>query len=284
MESVACIYHKDCIDGTTAAAVVLRAFPHAHTIPLGHSATSTLINEALAVIPLHAHIYIVDTVMGLEECLARGHHVTVLDHHVSEHARVSEIAAENDRCTYVYDVDRSGASLAWSYFFKEEPAPPLIAHVEDKDLWLLRTPHKTACVINRLSFLRNDPASIGALIDVPIETLYAEGAILAVSTDYEVNYQVTLNPIPLRIDAWQVPAYNITNHQSTCGNILSEREGKAVALYTVTGSEVRISFRSQKNQSPSALDLALKLGGGGHVQAAGARLPLKDFIASITSN
>jgi hypothetical protein len=34
MEHVVCIYHKNCIDGTTAAAVVLKRFPSADVVPL----------------------------------------------------------------------------------------------------------------------------------------------------------------------------------------------------------------------------------------------------------
>lgn len=281
MTPVACIYHKDCIDGTTAAAVVLRKFPQARFFPVGHSHAEEELAEIFAQIDSSTHLYIVDTVHGIERALAQGNQVTVLDHHISEHERVAAIAQGNTNLEYVFDNTKSGASLTWSFFFSDEPVPQLIAHVEDIDLWLQKFGDQTEHVANYLSLIRNDPAAISALLSADIETIYKQGALLTQHMRMEVKRYVELDPIMLSFGAYTAPAFNITNYQSQCGNELATSRDEAVAMYTIRGDIVRFSFRSQDGHTPSALDLAQTLEGGGHRNAAGATMLLRDFIKNI---
>ena len=78
-----------------------------------------------------------------------------------------------------------------------------------------------------------------------------------------------------------MPAYNITVHESAVGNILSEKRGKAVAIFIINGETVKLSFRSKEHHDPPALKLAKLLGGGGHKNAAGATILRGDFIKMI---
>jgi oligoribonuclease NrnB/cAMP/cGMP phosphodiesterase (DHH superfamily) len=278
---IVCLYHKDCIDGTAAAAVVLRKFPHAQTIALGHNHSTEELALLTATVPKEADVYLVDTTCGLEMMMARRHTITILDHHIGEYERVRAVADQDTRVTYVFDNEKSGASLTWSHFFPNEPLPQLLVHVEDKDLWLKRYGDTTEYVTSCLSLIRNNPAQMRELFDAPIETIYEQGAILTQVARADVERLVRLEPITINIGTYEVLAFNITDHESTCGNILSERLGQTVAMYTVLGARVRFSFRSQQEQKPSSLDLAQILGGGGHKNAAGATISLVDFIRSI---
>lgn len=281
MAPIACIYHKDCIDGTTAAAVVLKKFPTAQCFPVGHSTATAELAEIFPQIDSFAHLYIVDTVHGVEHALKQGNSVTVLDHHISEHDRVSLLAHENTNLEYVFDNTKSGASLTWSYFFSEETLPQLVAHVEDIDLWLQKFGEETEHVANYLSTLRNDPHTVSVLFSADIQTIYERGALLTQNMRMETKRLLELGPIMLSIGNYVVPAFNITNYQSHCGNELAGSQNKAVALYTIRGDTVRFSFRSYDTHEPSALALAQALGGGGHRNAAGATMSIRDFIKNI---
>lgn len=281
MKSVACIYHKDCIDGTTAAAVVLRKFPNAQCFPVSHSRTKEEMAAIIPQIPADATVYFVDTVSGLEDALAQGNEIVVLDHHESEAERVRKIATSNPHLTYVFDNAKSGASLAWAYFFGDESISPLVAHVEDIDLWKHALGEGTEHVANYLSLLRNDPAAVLACLNADIDALYAQGTFLTRNAEEERARLLELAPVALTLGTYTVAAFNITNHQSHTGNVLSHARSEAVALYTIRGDIVRFSFRSQDGQEPSALDLATTLGGGGHQNSAGATMSLRDFINAI---
>lgn len=278
---ITCIYHKDCVDGTTAAAVVLKKYPHAKLFPLAHGYTSDDIAPVLSATPIDAHIYIVDSVLGIEEFLARGHSITVIDHHISAHADMSKLAGENAQITYIFDNARSGASLAWTYLFPSDPLPELITYVEDSDLWKQQFGTVTKDVAHYLSMCRNDPAKILALMDGDIAIVKEHGAIISAYTDRTIEKLVTTPPITIRIGMHGALAFNITDHESACGNILATRYDQAVTLFTIKGDEVKLSFRSLEHHAPSALDLALSVGGGGHKNAAGGRMMLVDFMEAI---
>jgi len=282
IKPVTCIYHKDCVDGTTAGAVVLLRFPHARLFPLSHGYTQEDIDPILAETPHDAEIYIVDSVLGMEACIERGHEVTILDHHASVHEQVKHYAKAHSTCTYIYDNSKSGASLAWSHFFPEKPMPQLIAHVEDDDIWLQKFGKETKYVRDYLSTFRNNPTFVATCIETDIHDIYSRGENITQYVETEIAHFLTKKPILLTLGTDTIPAYNITTHQSMCGNLLSTRHKSAVALYTISGKDVKISFRSQAGQEPSARAFAERIGGGGHEYSSGGRMDLADFITQIS--
>ncbi len=280
-KQITCIYHKDCVDGTSAAAVVLKKYPNAQTFPLAHNYAPEEIATILDCTQPTAHIYIVDTTVGLTDFLMRGYEVTVIDHHISEHTHMLEVARTHPNLEYVFDNTKSGASLAWSYFFKDVLTPSLIQFVEDNDLWKKALGENTEHVVNFLSLSNNNPMSVLTLFDEEIDSVIEQGRILTTYTHEKVGRLVLLEPVLLTIGNSEVQAYNITDYQSACGNALAKENDAAVALYTIIGTSVKISFRSLDHHNPSALKCAMVLGGGGHRNAAGATLSFTDFINRI---
>lgn len=280
-KEITCIYHKDCIDGTSAAAVVLKKYPHAQAFPLAHNYVPEEIDTILDRTDPSARIYIVDSTLGLVEFLERGFSVTVIDHHISERTSVLRLTEEYTSLTYVFDNTKSGASLSWSYLFPNTVAPALIPHVEDNDLWKKQLGENTEHITNYLSLWNNDPHTVVSLFDAPLEEIVGKGMMLTTYAHTMVGRLILLEPITLRIEQHEVPAYNITNYQSACGNTLARENKGAVALYTIIGNEVKFSFRSEDTHEPSALDLATALEGGGHRNSSGACITLNDFIRRI---
>lgn len=284
MRPVICIYHKDCVDGTTAAAVVLRRFPHAKCFPLSHGHTDRDLDDILNVTPRDARVYVVDSALAVEAFLARGNEVSVIDHHVSEHERVEALLPLYKTLDYTFDTTRSGSSLTWITLFRGEPIPQLIAYVEDSDLWNQALGENTKHVVHYLSIRNNDPHAVNALMDSPIEDIIAHGRTISEYTDATIARLITIPPLTLHIGQHHVPAFNITDHQSAAGNILAERFDRTVALFTIKGDQVKFSFRCLDHHTPSSLDLAAALGGGGHRNASGANMSLPAFLAQITSH
>lgn len=278
---IICIYHKDCVDGTTAAAVVLKKFPQARAFPLAHGYTSADITEILDVTGTHTHIYIVDSVLGLKEFTVQGNPITIFDHHISVYEEIRAFTQLHTNVTYYFDNTHSGASLTWSHLFPGEPIPELISYVRDNDLWTQLYGEATQYVTNYLSLERNNPKRICELLDTDIEIIKKSGKEITTYIHSEVERAILAEPILVRIDAYEVPFFNITNHQSACGNILAAKLDTAVGLYTIIGNEVRISFRSLEHHDPSALILARSLQGGGHHNSSGARMHLNIFVNHI---
>lgn len=275
-QNVCVIYHKGCIDGTMAAGLVLRAFPQALTFPLRHAYTEAEFAPIRAAVTADTHVYIVDCVLGLSELLALGCAITVIDHHAEACEHVAPLIAEHPQATLVADPSHSGASLAWRTLFPAEPVPGIIEHVEDGDLWLGKYAD-TGYVSHYLSIFRDDPASMLAVLEVSMEVILEKGGAIARFVEKEIEGFVQAPPCTLRINGHEVPAYNITTHESLCGNLLAKRHERAVVLFAIRGGEVKCSVRSLPHHTPNALAIASALGGGGHPCASGATVPLGRF-------
>lgn len=277
MEHILATYHKDCIDGTAAAAVLLKKLPEAKCFPLAHSYTAEDIAPILAELSPDTICYTLDSGLGAREMLLKGCSVTTIDHHMGAKEEFETLAAENQNYTFIFDNDKSGASLSWSYFFGGAPLPRAISLIEDSDLWRHQYGEETKHANNYLSMFRNDPSRMLSLISGDLEAILEKGSVITLYADKAIEEQILIPEMTLRIGEYEVPAYNITVYQSASGNILSGRLGKAVALFTLEGDRVKISFRSKDGHEPSSLQLATLLGGGGHINAAGATISWDTF-------
>ena len=128
-----CIYHKNCLDGKAAAAVVLRREADAELLPMQYGETPPTV-EGRAV-------YIVDFALPLEAMRAARAQATILtwiDHHASSvplHARLGFGHLDTTTC---------GAVLAWRTLFPGRAMPDILPYVEDKDLWRWALPDSRA--------------------------------------------------------------------------------------------------------------------------------------------
>jgi len=272
------IYHKNCNDGTTAAAVLLTKFPDAKVYPLDHGYTESDLLPILEKIIPNLKVYTIDCCLGVPEILKVGAFVTTIDHHISVKNEMEAISKKNDHFTFIFDNDKSGASLAWKYFFPNSPTPRLIELVEDCDLWTEKYGNDTKSIAHYLTRFLNDPKKIiPLLINLP-QNILDEGASLSLFEELLIQqFLANNNPTKLSIGTHYVPAYNSPFFKSELGSILSERHGSVVCIFNIKGDVVRLSFRSKNEQNPSAKDIAKILGGGGHKNAAGARVTLNEF-------
>ena len=278
------IYHKDCTDGTAAAAVLLRKFPDIKLFSLPHPYKEDDLLPVLDAVLPESDVYFVDFALGVEKLLYTGTNVFVIDHHIGIKNELDELANKHKSLTYIFDNDKSGASLAWTYFFPNEKMPEIIKYVEDMDIWTLKYGDDTKYVTNYLSTNISSPDQMLELIENgDIEEIKEKGKIMSDYSDIQINrFLNSAEKMQLKINEYIVPAYNIPMmYKSTLGNKLSEKEDKAVALFAINGDKVKVSFRSKDGHNPSSMELAQHLGGGGHKNAASTYIPLKDFLKII---
>ncbi len=276
------LYHKDCTDGTAAAAVLLKKFPHIELHPIGHDIAPAELEKLLERISAETGVYTVDIAVGVRELLAHAKNVVTIDHHIGVKEGLGQLAREHKNFTFVFDNERSGASLAWHYLFPDEPVPELIALVEDNDLWCFRFGQSTRHLQMHLSTLINQPKRVLELLDGNLKPFMEAGAHMARYTDTLISHFAEgREPTWLRIGEHRVPGYNSPYFESELGHAFSKKHGSAVAIFRFKGAVVNFSLRSADSQTPSALDLATLLGGGGHRNASGASVPLKKFTAML---
>ena len=152
MRETIVIYHGGCRDGFCAAWVVNKYLSDLKKSEMSDDERTRLNAEF---IPGYygqeppdvkdKDIIIVDFCYPIETMkkLCKDNAVTWIDHHKTAQPFVDYIKSIgngiDEVCNgWVFSNDKSGAGLAWDYFFPNEPRPWLVDYVEDRDLWYNR--------------------------------------------------------------------------------------------------------------------------------------------------
>lgn len=129
------IYHDKCADGKAAAWCAYRYFKDKVEYPEDHEVEfyPTLHNRPppWKRISKADKVYILDFAYSRKDMqkIAEERRLLVLDHHKSAEAECHGLGF----C--LFDMERSGAGMAWDYFFSSDTRPWLIDYIEDRDIW-----------------------------------------------------------------------------------------------------------------------------------------------------
>ncbi|TSD89105.1 phosphohydrolase [Mycobacterium sp. KBS0706] len=272
-----CIYHGNCADGFTAAWVVWRCFGNAvEFLPGIYGAEPPDVTGR--------HVVLVDFSYKrpvLARMAAQAASLLVLDHHKTAAADLDGFAAEHSNATVVFDMNRSGARLAWEHFHGTTP-PTLVRYVEDRDLWrfLLPGSREVAAFVFSYGYSFRNWDYLHALIGrgEPGDTMGLQQAIDAGGAIERKHHKdiAELLAIATRrmvIGGHSVPVANLPyTMASDAGQVLAKGEPFGACYFDRADARV-FSLRS----TPEGVDvseIAARYGGGGHRNAAGFQMPL----------
>ena len=276
-----CIFHAGCPDGFGAAWAVRAGWgTGVEFVPRGH-------DDAL-----DAHRFEGDRVLFVDiapppaayaPLAAAAAQFVVLDHHVSArdrfvaraHADPGLDEALRDGGHEVrFDLSHSGAVLAWQWMFPEELPPPMLAYVEDQDLWNWSLPDTRAVNAAICAAPRTFEAWDG-LAARSVEELAREGAPIVRANRMEVE-RAMQTAHPIHLGELAVEAVNSRFQRAEIGHELASRGALGSpcgAVYRITGTRVDVSVYSVGDFDVARL--AGAFGGGGHRNAAGFSVPLR---------
>lgn len=254
------LYHGSCSDGFGAAFAAWKKFGDRATyVPVSHG-------QPPPDLPEGSSVYILDFSYKRDVVVSMmlGHEITILDHHKS----AAEDLADLD-CA-LFNMNESGATLAWKYFAPYAQVPPLLQYIRDRDLWLFQLPHSREVSAAIASwpmdfkiwdewFCAGQEAIDGLARDgVPI--LRAKAKEIAAMAD-KACYGY--------IGGHFVPMVNATAFWSEVGEELCKRSPYSpFAAYYYNSGNMRIwGLRSSGDFDVSKI--AKAYGGGGHKNAAG---------------
>ena len=135
------IYHYPCLDGFTAAYAVWKVHPDWEFYPAKHGDPPPEVTGR--------NVYFVDFSYKrpvIEDMLTKANKITILDHHQTAMDDLKNLANiySIDKLEVHFDMNKSGARLAWEYFQPGEKVPKLVQYVEDRDLWRFSFPETKA--------------------------------------------------------------------------------------------------------------------------------------------
>lgn len=254
-----CIYHGNCADGFGAATAVNMALREGVEFYKGvyqQDPPDVTGREVILVDFSYKRGVLI-------EMASKAKSILILDHHKSAESDLVDLP---ENVTAIFDTNRSGAMMAWEYFH-EEPAPELIKHIQDRDLWRFEL-KGTREIQAALFSYKYDFAIWESLIRSSVKELIADGAAIERKHFKDIREFIEAAAYRDTIAGYEVPVLNAPYfYSSDAGHIMAENEPFA-ACYWDTGAGRTYSLRS----TDGGLDvsrIAALFGGGGHRNAAG---------------
>lgn len=184
----------------------------------------------------------------------------VLDHHKSSKEALEGL----DFC--IFDMNRSGAMMAWDYYNPNTTAPLMIQYVQDRDLWTWALPDSKA-ISAALRDMRFDMKEWLTLFDDNyLMGCVAKGEGILAVFETQIKACAKRKHEMIEVCGYTVPCFNTTIHASEICNELVH-DYPFVMAYFDSDNERVYSLRSDGGVDVSII--AGTFGGGGHPMASG---------------
>ncbi|HTK34575.1 MAG TPA: hypothetical protein VL358_04705 [Caulobacteraceae bacterium] len=285
-----CIYHAPCQDGFTAAWAIWKRWPDVEFVPGVYGQAPPDVAGK--------HVLIVDFSYKrpvLQEMGRSAASITILDHHKTAEADLAPFKVQffyRSPETYVdegldglsgpypiqahFDMEKSGAVLAWEYAHPGEPIPRLALHVQDRDLWRFELPNTreiAAAIFSHDYSFRQWDALANQLALIP-DDVVLEGEAIERKHHKDIAELLRLCTREMVIGGYRVRVANLPYTLSSDGaNALAKGQPFGACYYDNAEGKRVFSLRSQADGGIDVSAVAAAYGGGGHQHAAGFTAP-----------
>ncbi len=287
-------FHYPCADGFTAAWCAWRKHPDWEYIGVSHADLETL-TESLEMVDGHwmgEDIYFLDicpkrdVLEKLAELIASsGKKIVIVDHHKSAQAELEGFV--HPTVSVIFDMERSGAGIAWSFFWPELDTPRLVAFVQDRDLWRFQIDGSRE--VNLVLFSHHYDFSLWEQLYLSMEDedtldeIIRHGIALQRKHIKDIEEMIANGVDWQVIGGWEVPVLNAPYfYASEAGNLLCVDRPFAATWYERDGARY-YSLRSQEGVGLDVSEIARMYGGGGHKHAAGFTLKLPFVMTDLSA-
>ena len=264
------IYHKDCFDGITAAWIADRYFKMnpalidwiPEFIPATYGDKPPNVKGKDVFILDFSYPYDV-----LVEVARASQSILVLDHHKTAQQDLQGLPYA------IFDMNKSGAGMAWDWFFVGSPRPPLITVIEDRDLWRFSLPY-TREAMAWIATVPHDLKSWDDLMGDSLEKIIERGkSIMKYIEAYGIKareHRRVETIAGFQVPTMNIPYMNCSEHLHALMNYYDRLmlTYDFVASYFLRGdNKWQFSLRSRGDFDVS--EIAKQFGGGGHRNSAG---------------
>ena len=190
----------------------------------------------------------------------------IIDHHKSAIVELHDISNTH------FDMNHSGARLAWDFFHPGKEAPKFIDYIEDRDLWKWELPYSkefsAAFDMVPFEFEEFEKFEDDSVFD---DAVKRGSYVLAYSKT--VVKKVCEKATSRKFEGKDVMVVNASHWMSEIGSRLSpDCDFAIIWFYDHEDRLVKVSLRAFHDHIDVS-EIAKKFGGGGHKKAAGFTLP-----------
>lgn len=273
-----CIYHHGCADGVAAAWAIRefcleRQYDIAFHPGIYGEAPPDVTDRDVILVDFS---YKRPVLLQMAE---QARSMLVIDHHKTAQNDLIDLPVNVD---LIFDMERSGAMLAWQQFHPDRPAPQLFEHIQDRDLWRFKLSGTREITAAVYSYELN-PETFGELVFAGCGRLLNEGRPIIRKQQNDIAAIVRDATRSMTFGTYRVPAANVPwMYASDVAGELAKGQPFACTYYDdATGR--RFSLRS----APDGIDvsqIAEAFGGGGHKHAAGFRMTREQALDFEVAN
>lgn len=278
------IYRNNCYDGVTAAWVAFKkfGFEGVRYIPFNYSDQPPNVKGE--------DVYIIDFSFKREimkQLAYDANNLVCLDHHKTAEAALAGLSREvildcGKDIEIEFDMNRSGAGMAWDYFFPYETRPDLVNYVEDSDLWrfkLSSSKQVNAFIqswdIDLATWVSEVGPRLGETGTVSdLASIIREGeSLLRIENKYVKS--ICANARLKRISDAYIGPYVETSilMSEVCDYLIKNYPGNyPFAFYSFKRKDGKIQYGLRSRSDFDVSVIAKQFGGGGHKNAAGFEL------------
>lgn len=264
-----CIYHGNCADGFGAAWVVRKALGDIEFYAGVYKEPPPDVTDKDVLLVDFSYKRSV-----LLEMAEKAKSILILDHHKTA---VADLVDLPSNVITVFDMERSGARIAWDYFFPDETPPPLLLHIEDRDLWRFALTKTREIQANVFSY-PYDFQVWDELMAANVGDLVKDGEAIERKHFKDINELIGVCTRRMVIGGHNVPVANLPyTLTSDAGHILARGEPFAVCYWDTP--EWRVFSLRSTDDGLDVSDIAKQYGGGGHAHASGFRVSYAEAAA-----
>lgn len=280
MTNTICIYHANCTDGFGSAYAVWLALgdqAEYFAASYGQEEPDVTGMDVIMVDFSYKRTILKKMLKVCRSMIILDHHKTAqddlaflpqLEKDVNESTNTKKFAA-------LFDMDRSGAIIAWQYFHPTKLPPQLLLHIQDRDLWrfdLALTKEISATLFT----LPMDFKVWHGLMETDLLELANEGKVIMRSTTKQINDFIIVASKHINLGGHYVPCLNAPfMWASEAGHIMAEEKPFSVTYFDHSKGR-KYSLRST-DEGLDVSTIAKDYGGGGHRNAAGFELTLDEL-------
>lgn len=264
-----CIYHGNCADGFGAAWAVRKAlgennvefYPGVYQSP-----PPDITDREVLMVDFSYRRSVLEQIIAICDTLV------ILDHHKSASEDLGGLNNVRPGVKIIFDMDRSGAGLAWDYFHPGKLRPALINHIEDRDLWRFKLVGTREIQAALFSY-PYDFAIWDKLMDMNPNELMTEGGAIERKHHKDIAELVAVTKRTMIIGGYAVPVANLPyTLTSDAGHLMAQGERFAACYWDTPEGRVFSLRSTEEGLDVSAI--AQAYGGGGHAHASGFRMPI----------
>ena len=284
-----CIYHGNCADGFGAAWAVWKRWGGVEFVPGIYGNGPPVVDDA--------HVLMVDFSYKrsvLEQMALRAASITILDHHKTAAEDLDPFTGQpmelgfqaftnltrQHHCPGAirarFDMNKSGAVLAWEFCHPGGLVPTLLHYVQDRDLWRFSLENSREVAANLFSYPYDFEVwdALANAVDKHRDGFVAAGVAIERKHHKDIDEMLGQTLRYMVIGGQRVPVANLpyTMASDAAGKLA---EGNPFAACYFDRADARVfSLRSREPDGADVSEIASRYGGGGHKHAAGFQMPI----------